>query len=471
MDDTNNLTEPVDEVLLLRKTSVKDVLAVFISCIGGLLMGMTLTYSSPALNDTDFYEYLINDENRHWFGSLIAIGAIIGGFLGGFFRSKLGLKSTMILCNVPCMVGWLVIILKNHIILTMFGRILTGVGVGIISMVVPIYVAEVSNKSRRGVLGFCFQLFISIGIFLSYSIGIFLEWYFLALFIMIVHLVYGCLVLLIPESPHWLLVNHRRNQALKELKWLHIHSDIAEEELNKIIIEIEDNSSNTVSLKDLKKPSAYKPTLVAIGLMILQQMSGVNGIFFYCSVIFINAGFKDNIALPTIVIAVVQVIVTLVSCLLVDRLGRKILFYISSIFMSLSMLSFGFFYYITEVTENGKSDLNWWSLLSVCSFIVSFCIGWSGLPWLVSAEIVPLEIKSISLSLSTVTNWLFAFLVTKEIDHFRSLVGDYGVMWIFSCFCALGVVFVRLFLPETKGKSLEEIRRHFQGPSSNDLTS
>ena len=458
MNDTEVLIQPNDE----RKAPLRDVAAALISCIGALIMGMTLGYSSPALNNEDFVEYLKTDENRHWFGSLVAMGAIGGGLLGGVLRMKYGLKFTMMFSNFPGIIGGFMIILKRHLVFAMVGRMFTGVGVGMISLAVPMYVAEVSDKSRRGILGCCFQLMVSTGFLVVYTMGVFISWSNLAILLMMICFIYGCTLLIVPESPHWLLCNHRRIQAMKALKWLHVSAEAAQEELAKMEGDMEENNTSSDSYKDLLTPSAYKPILIAAGLMIFQQLSGICGILFYSATIFANAGFKENVALPTILIAVILVVTTVVSCLLVDRLGRKLLFYISGVLMTLSMISFGFFYYITEVTESGKSSLNWWSLLSVCMFIMSFSIGWSGLPWLVSAEIIPSEVKSIGTSLSTISNWLFAFLVGKEIDHFRGLVGDYGVMWIFSSFCALGVVFVFFTLPETKGKSLEEIKSHFQ---------
>lgn len=463
MAENEVLLEPEEEeVLLIRKAPLRDITAAMIACIGALLMGMTLGYSSPALSNKDFVDFLQTEENKHWFGSLIAIGAIIGGLLGGVLMTKWGLKITMIFCNLPSMVGWLMIIIERHLVLVMIGRILTGVGVGIVSLTVPVYIAEVADKSRRGILGCCFQLLISIGIFLVYTVGMFLPWNLLALVIMGLSFMYGGLLLIVPESPRWLLKNHRRILASQALVWLHVNEEIAQEELSRMEVDLEENDSSSGSFRDMRKPSAYKPTLIAVGLMFFQQMTGINGILFYSASIFANSGFKDNVALPTIIIASILVVVTVISCLLVDRLGRKILFYISGICMVLSMLSFGFFYYITEVTESGKADLNWWSLLSVCMFITAFSIGWSGLPWLVAAEIIPSEVKSIGLSLSTTTNWVFAFLVTKEIDHLRSLFSDYGLMWMFACFSALAVIFVRFTLPETKGKTLEEIKEHFQ---------
>lgn len=459
-------TENDEEVLVPAdngKKCFRDVIASLIACIGALMMGLVIGYSSPALTDEHFTKILKTEENKVWFGSLMAIGALFGGPIGGELRSRLGLKLTLISLNLPMGLGWFMILIGQHVPLILAGRILTGLGAGMVSLAVPIYVTEVAEKSRRGILGCCFQLAITIGILQSYVFGVFLSWNYLALVCLAISLFYTGMMLIVPESPRWFISKNKPNKALESLKWLHNNDQRAEIELaflESFTAGHEAEQEVGMSLSDLSRPEIYKPILIGMGLMIFQQMTGINTIIFYLASVFSNAGFGDNVALPTIVVGIMLVLSTAVSCSLIDCLGRRVLLLFSGISMAASLAAFGTFYYLVNVVKVTTS-LSWLSLTSVSAFICAFSLGWSSIPWLATAEIMPPKAKSFGLGLTTVTNWLFAFLTTNLIDTATKILKQHGTMWAFGVCCLLGCLFVALCLPETKGRSLEEIQKQF----------
>ncbi|ESN92534.1 hypothetical protein HELRODRAFT_89387 [Helobdella robusta] len=468
MEESDNETELL--VPLERSSKCcsvpRDVIASVIACIGSFIMGIALGYSSPALASETFSDFLGTKDNQFWFGSLLAVGAIFGGPIGGVLRSLVGLKFTLMLCNLPLGIGWLLILGKFSVATAFIGRVLTGVGIGVASFASPLYVSEVADKSRRGVLGLFFQLTVSIGILVSFALGTVLSWNYLALVFMIISVVNCLMILIIPESPRWYLTQHLDQDALESLKWLYRSEQRATIEINflrnTLINSIENRNDGAVSrfsLADLKSREIHRPILIGIGLMVFQQLSGINAIMFYTSSIFSKAGFQDNPSLPTIITGSVLVAATFLSCFCIDCLGRRVLLLISGVFMTASMVCFGLYYYLTE--EVSRTDLSWLSLSSVCAFIISFSFGWSSIPWLACSEIMPAKAKNFGISVTTISNWLFTFLITKEVVDLTYLLHSYGTMWLFAVFCAISVLFVAVCLPETKGKSLEEIQSHF----------
>ena len=206
----------------------------------------------------------------------------------------------------------------------------------------------------------------------------------------------------------------------------------------------------------------YKPLIISLALMFFQQMSGVNAVIFYAGSIFTSAGFGGNPDVAAVIVGAVQVVATFVSCILMDRLGRRILLLLAGSVMCLSTVAFGVYYFLDN------PNLNWLPLVSLNGFIIFFSLGWGPIPWLVLGEIFPDRVKGFASGAAAMTNWFLAFLVTKEFTQVEAAIHNYGTFWLFSGVCLLGVIFVAIFMPETKGKSLEEIQRNFEGNSNQD---
>lgn len=439
----------------------RDVIAAAIAGLGAIAMGLVLGYSNPALLDEDLVQNVLkNDEDKiSWFGSLIAIGAIVGGPIAANFVGSLGRKVTLMMCTVPMGVGWFMIIYGSEYILVFCGRILTGVATGMISLVVPLYIAEVSSSKRRGILGAGFQLLVTVGILGVYAIGMALNWNWLAVVCLAVSTLNILLVLIIPETPRWFVAQDERDGALRSLAWLLDEGENTDEACSELERNFALQPTQGISFRDALQPGIYKPMLISFGLMFFQQMSGINVVIFYSSQIFSNAGFADRPAIPMITIGAVLVVATVVSCLCMDVAGRRALLLTSGVFMTLSSTALGVYYYLAEA--KGMTNLNWLSLTSVLVFVVFFSIGWGPIPWLVTSEIIPVRARGIVNGLATMINWALVFLVTKEFQHLTVAIHNYGAFWFFGGFCLAGCIFVFIFLPETKGRSLEEIHEAF----------
>ena len=201
------------------------------------------------------------------------------------------------------------------------------------------------------------------------------------------------------------------------------------------------------------KPTIYRPFIISIMLMILQQFSGINAVVTYASKMLRDAGIS-NANVAEITITIVQCIGTGISCLIVDKLGRRLLLTVPTAVMCISMAVLGFSRYF----DGFPSSI---TLISLCLFITGFSFGLGPIPWLIMSEIFPTKVRGVASGVATQVNWLCAFIVIKFYDNMETSMHSYGAYWFFAGFCLLTVVYVFIFLPETKGKTLEEVEELF----------
>lgn len=167
--------------------------------------------------------------------------------------------------------------------------------------------------------------------------------------------------------------------------------------------------------------------------------------------------------LSTIIIGVMQVIATVVATMVVDRLGRRILLLSSALMMSLCTIALGVYFYLKDQDEAKVANLGWLPILALCVFIIMFSFGFGPVPWLMMGELFAHDIKGFAAALAGTTNWLLAFLITKTFNSLRLSLGSGGTFWLFSGLTLVGALFVFFFLPETKGRSLQEIQDRLAG--------
>nr|XP_020029382.1 solute carrier family 2, facilitated glucose transporter member 8 isoform X1 [Castor canadensis] len=450
-------------------------LAAFAAALGPLSFGFALGYSSPAipsLRRAAPPAPRLDDTSASWFGAIVTLGAAAGGVLGGWLVDRAGRKLSLLLCAVPFVVGFAVIAAAQDVWMVLGGRLLTGLACGVASLVAPVYISEIAYPAVRGLLGSCVQLMVVIGILLAYLAGWVLEWRWLA--------VLGCgppsLMLLLmccmPETPRFLLTQHKRQEAMAALQFLWGSEQGWEEPP----IGAEHQG---FQLALLRHPGIYKPFVIGISLMAFQQLSGVNAIMFYAETIFEAAKFKDS-SLASVTVGIIQVLFTAVAALIMDRAGRRLLLTLSGVVMVFSTSAFGTYFKLTQggtgnsshvdllvpvsvEPVNGSVGLAWLAVGSMCLFIAGFAVGWGPIPWLLMSEIFPLHVKGVATGVCVLTNWLMAFLVTKEFSSLMEVLRPYGAFWLASAFCIISVLFTLFCVPETKGKTLEQITAHFEG--------
>ncbi|KAK9065080.1 hypothetical protein SSX86_016463 [Deinandra increscens subsp. villosa] len=408
------------------------VFSTLVAVCGSFVYGAAVGFSSPA--QTGMMEDLgLSLEEYSVFGSILTIGAMVGAIMSGKIADQLGQRWTMGLSQIFCLFGWLAILYSQAVSwLLDAGRLFIGYGIGVISYVVPVYIAEITPKNLRGAFTNVNQLMIAIGISVMWLVGIVIPWRKLALIGTIPCLLQVLGLFFIPESPRWLAKNAAEIREYTET--LH--------QLSK------------TGVFDLFQPEYARSLIVGVGLMVLQQFGGVNAIAFYANSIFISAGFSSSIG--SIALGIVQIPFTILGVLLMDVAGRRPLLMVSAAGTCLGCLFLGVSFLLQDLQEyKGLSPIL--ALVGVLVFKGSFSLGMGGIPWVIMSEIFPMNIKSSAGSLVTVVNWFGSWVVTYFFNFLMKCSTE-GTFFLFSGVCCLTILFVAKLVPETKGRTLEEIQ-------------
>lgn len=260
---------------------------------------------------------------------------------------------------------------------------MSGFCVGIASLSLPVYLGETVQPEVRGTLGLLPTAFGNIGILLCFVAGKYLNWWQLAFLGGTIPIPFLIMMFLIPETPRWYVSRGREDRARKALQWLRGKKADVEPELKGIVkshCDAERHASQN-AMFELMKRNNLKPLMISLGLMFFQQLSGINAVIFYTVQIFKDAGSTIDENLCTIIVGVVNFIATFVATLLIDRLGRKILIYISNVAMIITLFVLGTFFYYKN-SGSDVSHLGWLPLASFVVYVVGFSLGMGPIPWL-----------------------------------------------------------------------------------------
>lgn len=398
-----------------------------------------------------------------WMGSLLCLGAAVGPFPAAFAADYIGRKNLLATLCLPMAVSFCMLLFVKSVTLYYVSRILGGVAIGGIFSVLPTYIAEVSHASIRGVLSSTMNIFEVSGFMLSYMIGPFIS----VMWFNVVCMVVPCLAIMViafmPETPYFYVAKNKMGDAESVLKKLRKNSGDSDvkEEMEIIKDSVEKNMS--VRFVDIfKTASNIRALVMSLSLVSFQQLSGVNIIVFYTQDIFQATGSSTPAAISAIIMGGVQVAASFVTLFIVDRLGRRILLIISAVGMLVSETILGAYFYLHTQNASSVESFQWLPILCLVIYIVAFNFGFGPLPWTVMSEIFPDNVKAIATSLTTSICWLLSFILTAYFHDVSEHIGMSGSFWAFSGFNLLAVFYTYFFIPETKGKTFQEIQKDLQ---------
>ncbi|XP_045448033.1 facilitated trehalose transporter Tret1-like isoform X2 [Melitaea cinxia] len=437
----------------------------FAVSMGSFINGFSAGYTSPALpsmNET----LVITDEENSWIGGLMPLAALVGGVAGGPLVDCLGRRLTIMGTALPFFVGWMLIANAINVHMVLVGRAFCGICVGISSLTFPVYLGETIQPEVRGSLGLLPTAFGNTGILLAFFAGAYINWSYLAFLGAALPVPFFLLMILTPETPRWYISKGRVEDAKKALQWLRGKNiNIDKEMLELTHSQAESDLTSSGNAFGQLFTRKYLPAiLISLCLMLFQQLSGINAVIFYASRIFKMAGSSVDENVSSIIIGVVNFVSTFIATAIIDRLGRKMLLYISSVAMIITLVTLGSYFYVLEAGTD-VSNYGWLPLACLVIYVLGFSIGFGPIPWLMLGEILPAKIRGTAAALATGFNWTCTFAVTKSFHNIIAAINMYGTVWLFAVLCLIGLFFVIFFVPETRGKSLEEIEKKLTGGS------
>lgn len=435
------------------------ILISLIAAFGGLLFGFDIAVFSGTIPFIQPY-YQLNEAQLGWTGSSLYIGCIIGTLFTGYATDRFGRKPLLILAAGIFMISSVLMGWASSYNMLIFWRIIAGIGVGAASMLSPLYIAEISPASIRGKMVSINQLTIVIGILLAYFINYLLadtennwRWMFTAGAIPSA-LFFFC-IFLVPESPRWLISKGQIEKARSILTKISVGSQV-NEDINAIQASVHRKVRGKLS--DLFQGGVTFVVLLGITMAVFQQISGANAVFFYAPIIFEKAGMnvKDQL-FQQIMIGAINLVFTLVAMQLVDKLGRKKLMLGGSALMAFWLFLVGICFYFSLFE-------GYWLTFFVLAFIATYATTLAPVTWVLIAEIFPTRIRGMAISVSTCMLWVACFALTYGFPALIEWLNAPQTFFLFSGICLLYFFILLRYLPETKGKTLEqfetEITRH-----------
>lgn len=394
-------------------------------------------------------------------GSMLAFGALLSSVPSGYLADRFGRKKIILSLAVPFIISWLVIVLAKGATLLYIGRFFAGFAIGATCVCAPMYVGEISDPSIRGKLGSFFQMFICTGILLSYAIGAIVPWKILSMILVIFPVLFAVCFFTMPETPVYLVKIDDIEGARRSLRYFRGKSYDVQREIDELKAEVKQSQSKKGGVRDLIATPANKRALMAsLGVMVFQQLSGINAVIFYTVPIFKAAGSSLSPSLATIMVGVLQLIIAYIAAMLMERANRRFFLKLSSIGMMICLASLGmYFHYMQSTNINEASTLiKLLPIMSMLLYMVFFSFGFGPIPWMVISELFAPEIKGPAAGLAVMTNWILVFAVTFAFPILNSTFGGHVTFYLFALLMAIGTVFVHYMLPETRGKTLQEIQ-------------
>jgi len=433
------------------------ILVSVVAALGGLLFGFDTAVISGTINFIQPY-FGLSEVGLGWTVSSLLFGCIAGVFIAGKAGDHYGRKKVLMLAALLFFISAVGSASAHSLSFFLFSRILGGIAVGVASILSPMYIAELAPAKYRGTLVSLNQLTIVIGILVAFFSNYLLvdtgenNWRWMLLVMAAPAILLFFSLFLVPESPRWLVARNRNEEALKVLIKTS-GKELAQSELNEIQQTLKNQEESTFS--DLLAPKIKPLLFIGIILAIFQQITGINTIMYYAPKIFANVGqSNDSALLQTILIGGTNLIFTLVAMVLIDRFGRKKLIIIGSTGMMLMLSGLSALYFL-----NATSGIL--VLVFIIGYIAFFAASLGPALWVITAELFPNRLRSKGMSIAIVSLWIACAVVTIAFPIMLEKLSGGITFLIFALICLANLVYVLKYVPETKGKTLEELEKQF----------
>ncbi|GMA62870.1 sugar porter family MFS transporter [Alicyclobacillus fastidiosus] len=436
------------------------VVVVIIASLGGLLFG----YDTGVIAGANGFlktEFHMTAAMTGLVSSSIDLGAMVGVLIAGFLGDKLGRKKSLMVAGITFVLCSLITAFAGGVSTLVIGRFLGGVGIGLASLLSPLYIAEIAPAKIRGRLVGTNQLAIVSGIFIVYFVNAAIVathsatwnqtigWRWMFSMGVIPGMIFFLLLFFVPESPRYLVTRGRDENALSILARV---NGVAQAKRD--IKDIRDSIQVVPDsfFKEVSTPGIRKALGIGILLAIFQQFTGTNAVGYYAPMIFKAAGAGTNASFyDTVLIGAIKVLFVIVLMVIVDRVGRKRLLVWNGWFMALFLAILGVAFALPHM-------MTWLVLGLVFLHTIAYELSWGGGVWIVLSEIYPTSIRGRAMSIASFMLWFATYLVAQFFPILLQAVGGTLTFWIFAVFCIMMALFMKKAVPETSGKTMERIQ-------------
>ncbi|XP_033231850.1 facilitated trehalose transporter Tret1-like [Belonocnema kinseyi] len=433
----------------------------------------TETNSSLTNENATFQELHASKEQCSWIASIVILCTPLGAFIGSFLMESLGRIRTLQIGVIPCVAGYILIASAQNLPMIFFGRVLAGLATALATSPAIVYITEVARPELRGALMSFGPTLASFGMLLAYLMGAFVSWRLVAWFSIIFAVFPLFLIqIVVPESPVWLVSKGRFEDARKSLEWFYRLEEPGkvaaglEAQFTTIMKENEIRLSDqrrskhggfSTKLRAFLKPTGWKPMFILFMFFLFQQFSGIYITLFYAVNWF--DGVQVDAYVASILVGLTRFLCSMVNTVLLRRCKRRVLCIISGFGMAICMSVSGYF---KMKIEEGSTEGNWVPVLCLLLYVCTSMIGMLTIPWTMTAELFPTEIRHIAHSISySMANMLMFGAVQSYFGLIEFLGAPHRLHWFFAGVSLGAAVFVWLLLPETHGKKLSEIEEYF----------
>lgn len=433
-------------------------IAASISALGGMLFGYDTGVISGAILFIQ-QDFALSPTLEEVVVSSVLLGAVLGAVMGGTLTDRFGRRIVLMLTAALFALSAVGTALATTVTWLIIGRVIVGIAIGVASFTAPLYISEVSPVKMRGRFVSFNQIALTSGIVIAYLVDYALSgirgWRWMFGLAAVPSALLGIGMLFMPESPRWLVSHGLVDKGRSVLQRIRGTSTV-EDEVQDIQLSSVQQSGNW---SELTSPLLRPAMIVGIGLALFQQVTGINTVIYYAPTIFQSAGFESaSVAiLATAGVGIINVLMTVVALQLLDRVGRRPLLLIgmAGMVISLGVLGSAFLFPHLRV-------LGWIAAGSLMLYVGSFAVGLGPVFWLLISEIYPLKIRGLAMSIATVANWGANLLVALTFLTLIQIMGRPGTFWLYGMVGIGAWIFAYVLVPETKGRSLEDIEAHWR---------
>ncbi|XP_050554109.1 facilitated trehalose transporter Tret1 [Spodoptera frugiperda] len=447
------------------KIKWRQYLAASLASYGSLCTGMSMGWTSPVLPQlqrlaSSPLPAVPTLQQESWVASLLVLGGLLGPLITVPLSRLVGRRWIIMGSNIPLLLGWLLAGVATNLATLYVARLMWGCATGMMFATVPIYIGEIAEDKIRGALSAFFLLFINVGFLLAYAIGPFTSYWGLTATGGILSLLYVPCTWYIPETPFYLVYKGKMEEASSTLQSLRGTSKEA--------VQAELDGLQTVVTREYKEPPKIKDlwatrgNVKALGICVflamLLQLSGIDVLLFYMEELLSKVGTNLSPSDGTIIMGVVQVVTSCITPLVVDRLGRKLLMWTTSLGLTIFLTLIGVYALLDSYYKYDMSHIAFLPLLCLIVYMILFTLGVGPVPWILVAEMFPVKTKCLAGGICSFMCWLAGFVWTRFFRDVAASYGIYTAFWILAVCCGIGFIFSATLLPETKGKTFDEIQ-------------